>query len=1024
MKLNHNQELAINTTDKNIVVAASAGGGKTTLLINRLTKRIVSDRISLDEIIAITFTEYAAINMKKRLIKSLKQALNDAKNDEESNFINQQLSLVDNSNISTIHSLCLKIIKEYHLDIDLKLEACNNILTDEFKFQYLNQAFELSINGFKGFSDLITYLSSDLYHFDSLKKYVIKIINTANNLNNPLKWLNDQKINSTINTIHDIDKNILDMYLSFIYKKIELIENIANNYLNENENQYIEQFLKNLKHLKELLDNNYKDFVLALGSAFSLKILKNDQGYKQLTDTIAEFLDEIAEYVMPEKDLINSYNHNIYYHNLLIDLCIKVYQNFQDIKKENHCIDFNDIEHYAYTILTKDNQKIAQQYKTKFKEIMIDEFQDTSSLQWDMIKSFAQKNLFIVGDIKQSIYRFRGANPDILNQVLLDNNFLKINIKENYRSDASIINFNNDLFKKTMIINNPNLKKEQIIQDVGLEKHYENNEKIRFIKAQFEDLENGFLIDDSNDEHQVLTVINEIKRLKERNIAYKDIVILVRSHSDKHLIKQVFDYYNIPYFIDDKSSYLNSLGVELIISFLKLIIQPNNKEALISLLLSPLYEEQIEELLIQKNLWTYLKKVEHPILNDIQKLNLLFKENKIYEMISYILKINNLYFNYLNIQQQTNVDYFIEKIESYKDLSIIEIIRLLEETLDLQSDISFAVSKEDDVVRVMTIHQSKGLEFDYVILFSKQKRLTNTDNVVTNEKLGIGFDYVLKERKISTPSFLKRTINWINTLEDRDEYLRLLYVALTRAVKQLIIVDSMLKTDYHNQVELIFHKGLGFGYYIDYMQKNDLNNHFELIEDDYDFNYDFNIHSHFIDQEIISEIKTFNNTSKAILQTSPSKLKEKAKLNFNTQGTSVGDTLHHIMEEIDFKKTYNPDFLVTNYNISLSHAKSIINFLNSDLIKNYLACFKEYSFYKKEDNAINHGFVDLILEFDSKILIIDYKSDNLEHEEEFIDSYHLQLKSYVKIATEIFKHKEIEAYIYSFKLSKFIKIKL
>lgn len=1017
MQLNHNQLKAINEINQNIVVAASAGGGKTTLLINRLTKRIIKDKISLNEIIAITFTEYAAINMKKRLIKSLKQSLKQA-NEIEKDFIYQQLSLVDNANISTIHSLCLKIIKEYHLDLNLSLEACNNILNDEFKHLLLNQAFEKTANNFKDFESLLNYLTNDLYHYENLKANVITIINTAINNKNPINWLKSLKNPQKINNINQINPKLFQDYLSFITNRFKLIKIVANQYLLNNNDDNVLNFLKNLEQIEALMHTSYDEFIMSLGKSLTLKIKPKDEEYKKTKEYIAKRLEEVAKYVMPSQEIIKSINQNNDYQALLIDFSIDVYTNYQDIKKKQNCLDFNDIEHFAYKILSQNDFKLAKEYQHKFKEIMVDEFQDTSSLQWEMIQSFAHNNLFIVGDVKQSIYRFRGAKPEILNQIINDPNFLKININENYRSKASIINFNNELFKQAMAISNPELSFKQIIQEVGLDTQKDDNQKIRFIFNSFTDLENDFLIKDDDKEHKVLNIVAEIKRLHQKKVSFKDIVVLVRNHNDKKLIKEVFEHFNIPYFIDDKSSYLNSLGVEIIISYLKLIINPKNKEALISLLISPLYQMDIELLLLQENIFDYLQIKNHPLIQDLAFLNKLYLNNQIFEIIAYILKINHFYFNYLNLQQQTNVDYFIDKIESYQDLSIIEIIALIEKTANLQKDISFAISKEDDVVKVMTIHQSKGLEFDYVILFSKENKTNNLiPNVVVNEKIGIGFDYLLKDGQLNTPSFFKKTINWINSLEEQAEYLRLLYVANTRAVKQIIIIDSELKKEYFNQLELIFHTNLSFSYYIHYMYNN-FEQHFEKVLVDDDFNYDFS----FKQAQNYQEIKLFDNQAQLIEKISPSKLKDKTTLNLNIKGSLIGTKLHQIMEMIDFKKIYTTDDLIKQYNITNNQALSILNFINDPLIKNYQKVYKEYSFYHQENNNINHGFIDLILEFKDKILIIDYKSDNLLNEIDFINNYKAQIIAYQKIIKNIFKTKKIETYLYSFKLCKFIKI--
>lgn len=1023
MNLNPNQIKAIETIEKNIVVAASAGGGKTTLLINRLVKRIIKDRISLNEILAITFTEYAAINMKKRLIKALKQAYDSADNPLDKDFIQLQLSMVDNANISTIHSFCLNVIKRYHIDIQLPLTMCQNILSTEYEALYFKQAFQKTVSQLDIFN-LVLHVGNDIYQLEHMQQSVQTILKIACSTLDPMSWFDSLMEKQNPETRKDIEPLFLTIYQDAIEQQLSLVSSMCDYYLHEEdpESTNVQEFRSKIQKLIQLNKQDYSSFLFALGGSFSLTNSKKTDppGYKNLKESIKEILNDLANFCMDEKSILQSIKQNQELQKKLISFTKQVYINYQNIKLENISMDFNDIEHFAYKILMQNNGQLANEYKHQFKEIMVDEFQDTSQLQWTMIQSISKQNLFIVGDIKQSIYRFRGAKPTILNKLVKDPNFLTINIEENYRSKESIIRFNNHLFSKTLTLNNPDLTCQQIAQKVGSEKQKEDLRKVRFIPAKKEEFEHDFLLYENEGEYQVLSIINEINRLHQQNIPLKDIVVLVRNHSDKKLLKQAFEYYQIPHFIDDKSSYLNSFGVEIIISFLKLAINKQDKESLLSILLSKLYVCSLEDLLSTTNIWKLLEEEDSPFLTDYQVVSNYIQQNKLIEAISYILTIDDFYVHMLDKQEQTNVDYFIEKIESYQELSCVEILDLLESSMDYQTDISFAVSKEDDVVKVMTIHQSKGLEFDYVILYLRSNSRKHSDSIAIHEELGLGFDYHIQTRQIITDSFQKRIIQWQNDLEDKDEALRLLYVALTRPVKQLIVVSGELNEHYYNRLDYIFQRNLGYPYYIDYMAKNH-SDYFDIqtqLEQ-----YTFLDHN-YSNQNKSNTILTKMESNPIEMQTSsPSQSKKSLQLNFNKSGTKIGDRLHHTMEILDFARKYTEENLLQIENeLTHNQIKSILCFLNHPILQNCIKIYKEYSYYQKENGILNHGFIDLLLEKQDEVIVIDYKSDSLDKEDEFIQRYQKQLNAYREIAIKLFPYKKIGCYIYSFKLAKFIPI--
>ena len=839
MTTNNNQLNAINTLNRKILVSASAGAGKTTILINRLIKRIIHDKVPITNIVAMTFTKAAANEMKKRLIIALNNEINNPNNTKEIiEYVKEQLALSNNANITTIDSFCLKIIKDGYASINLPIEAISNIYTTEQSNLFLKEA----INNI--FNKYIENNQNDIYHlnsiftkkatnFNKLEEIIKNIVYKSLTQSDPDKWFDIlRKNNIKINSFCDIDTNILDCFLSLLDTKIQSCIDLLTPTFNDTDyikkKQEIDQLFNYLVDAKQS-DNIYDKYkyLLEIGK---IKINFNKPSIKGFRSYYKDF---ILPLIFKEEKYVKDNNDQLYINLLLINFAHDVYKEYKRIKFINKGLDFNDMEHYAYDILIANNYELSHVYKNLFQEVMVDEFQDTNELQYQIVSLIVEStNLFMVGDLKQSIYRFRGAKPEIMQRISLEDDTYNITLFNNYRSQRTIVEFNNYLFNRLLNTGNFKIKYEQKdFQLAELDRQIENNYPIcihniselnEFNIAKKENNVNSKFIAD--------LINNSIENSQFKK--YSSYCILVRTNTNVFLLKKYLEQANIPVFIDEKTGYMNSISISIIVSFLTLLNDITEQISLASVLTSSLYDINTDLLLkIQDNsIIEYLKSIEHPFIKDYYKLLSL---ETIEDKINYILNINNFYNDKINIQEKTNVDLFYKNIINLETNSLIEILNYIEEIIDEDRNSAIPISEQDNVCRVMTIHKSKGLQFDVVILYTNTT-FTNNDankNLILSDKFGLGISF----GNILYSNF-KQSINNIvindSIYKDMvEEEIRILYVALTRAKYQIHIISY--DKDMNKYTEDISNK------FISETKSDTLNEHYLKIinHDGDDFRY-------------------------------------------------------------------------------------------------------------------------------------------------------------------------------------------
>ena len=890
MAFTKNQLEAINERNKNILVSAAAGSGKTTVLAERIINKIIKDRVNVDNLLVVTFTKDAAEEMKERIIKRINLEL---EKDNTNSFLSEQLVRINKAQISTIDAFCSKIVRTHFkaINIDPNFRIGDkgelDILTDETLQDFLDKYYEENNKEFINLVDAFTKGSND----DNFKSIFLKIYFKSQNLPYPKKWLkdaynqfkfsNEDEFFSSkiflkmIDYIQDCINEVL-----IIFDKIKLISTGVLDFDNNvNDKSTLESFLLNefsnfynmLEHIKN------KNFKSLIDSIYNLKydrwkpsFLKENPDLKEkiksLRDLYKKFIDEEIIKKFFSKSLQETMEDIKTIYPILYTLCnliIEFDEYFMYIKKEKNIFTFNDIAHFCLSILIDNNQPtdIANEYKQIFDEIIIDEYQDSNSIQEKILSIISHNNRFMVGDIKQCIYRFRQANPAIFNEKYngyfngkLDGK--RIDLNANFRSNKYVIDSINIIFENIMCEKlgevcydeNAKLYNEAIFPEPKDNENILKNCSLNIIDCSeyVKDIDSNDILDIASDEIEANFICKKINELfsnntmvfdkeinKYRPIQYKDIVILMRSKTNFDTFANILSQNNIPVYTEVSNGFYDFTEIATIINILNVLVNPLQDYALIGTMYSPIFNFSSNELLeiklfskdklFYKNILNFIENSENNILknkcklflNKIENWQNLSKSLSINELLSYIYEDSN-YYNYLGLLEngsirQANLYSLLEKAFAFEETNLHGLFNFITyiNKFKLFSDDGKAsiLSKNENVVRIMTIHKSKGLEFPIVFLSNLSKGFNTMDNkeyVLFDEDYMFGIsifnnvDEHMPRKRVS--SIQKSIISYKNKEESYSEEMRILYVALTRAKENLILTGCINK-DFNQTLE-------------------------------------------------------------------------------------------------------------------------------------------------------------------------------------------------------------------------------
>ena len=639
--LTPNQLQAIKKRGKNILVAAAAGSGKTTVLVERIINKIINENVDIDKLLIVTFTNAAASEMRQRILEALYTKISE---DTKNENLQRQIVLLNKANISTIHAFCLEVIRNYFYEIDIssKFRIGDSQEVEILKQESLEEVFEeLYEENNKNFIDLINTYGG--YRDDEqLKELILKIYNYSQSMPFPEKWIDENIEKFNLNVDDNINfgesdwgKILIEFFHQELLACIKELERIRTKLEGNLElEKYYSIISNDIENIKLLLNKDYWDDIY--NDLLELKF----ETWAREKKTDCELKDYCKEIRDNVKDKVKNFSKKIFIYsskeaiediysiygtlNNLKDVIFKFAKKFEENKKEKNIIDFNDIEHFALKILLKEEDgkyiptEVAKLYQQKFVEIAIDEYQDSNLIQESILKSISNgNNIFMVGDVKQSIYKFRGSRPDLFlekydNFVLADDETecikdTKIQLFQNFRSRKNILNYTNIIFENIMSkkIGDLNYTKEEYLNPAGkfdeTTKNVGGKIELNIIdlnETEEEQEESEIQIIEKN-QIEAKFVANRInKLLKEdfyifdkeegyRKVTNKDIVILLRTTQNVAIeYEKELNKLEIPVYSDTNSNYFEAEEIEIILSVLKIINNPNSDIPLVCVLRS------------------------------------------------------------------------------------------------------------------------------------------------------------------------------------------------------------------------------------------------------------------------------------------------------------------------------------------------------------------------------------------------------------------------------------------------------
>jgi len=862
------QKSAVNAEEgKNILVSAAAGSGKTFVLIQRILKLIAVDNKDIRGMLLATFTNAAAAQMSKKIYDALNKLVYEQNINSE--HLKKQIAYLNSSDICTLHSFCIKIIKNYFYvtgmnydfsiidgadDMMLKTEAIDELIED----MYANADSE-----FLKLADIYTTAKGA----ENLKDIILKSYDYAQSRPEGLKWLkneieyynyeNCQKSKWAFE-IYNECINILRHSQSFMKKAI----NIAQGYLDIKSICQLNEEENKIGDLINAIENAYENYFNFEPADFgALRISTKYRG--AIKDEIKNLRDEAKELYKEAAAKMRSLNfskveneNKIIYKTL--SALYKAAEQFNKIygekKAKRKAITFNDCEHICLDILQ--NDEIATEIKKNYEFIFIDEYQDISPLQEEILKLISRDdNLFMVGDIKQSIYRFRLADADIFkakyDNFKNDNNRNELIIlNKNFRSAKNIINCVNAVFEKIMDKNSAGIDYDNDARLV-----YANKENLCeyktdiYIFTKTDDAceeendaknSNDILSDYENTEIEAVNTANIIKDLlntqiydKEhkiyRNAEYKDIVILLQSANiDGQSYCQILNNNNIPASFDAGKGYFDNLEVSLILNLLYVIDNDYSDIALIAVMRAPFFDFSLKDLMKIRNAHNHgffyeaANNYKNNYNDDLsERLNKFYAFIKKYRKKSRYLSIYNLliniyketaYYEYVSLLEEgssrkdnlTQLLNIAKKYEKTGTGGLFGFINYIEKIKASKADaVNVSSAQKSNSVKIMSIHKSKGLEFPIVIIGRTHKEFNKSDlqkEIIFHKKLGVGAVYYDTDLGYKCDSLAKKAIKSACEDELIAEQLRLLYVALTRAEQRLIITCLKTNKDINNDM--------------------------------------------------------------------------------------------------------------------------------------------------------------------------------------------------------------------------------
>ncbi|MBQ9314464.1 MAG: helicase-exonuclease AddAB subunit AddA [Clostridia bacterium] len=1181
MEWTKEQKQAIETKNCKLLVAAGAGSGKTAVLVQRIIDKVIKDKIDIDRLLIVTFTNAAASEMRERIADALYKKVNEFPE------LNKQILLLNRASIMTIDSFCNKVIKDnfFSIDLDPNFKVADMTENELLKIEALDEVIEELYDKDEEMIELYSTNKSD----ENFRSLITRIHSFIQSSPYPENWLHEKCEMYHIESELDFGKTVWGKELIKLARMeiagcIEELEDLADSLMENSEaTNYLLTIQDDILQLKALRLNNslwddfYEDISkikfttlkrapkLDIETAEEVKSIRN-----KVKDKIQKNLrDEI--FISSSEEILRDVN--ILYQRLkkISEIVLLFDKKFKEKKHDKNLIDFSDMEHLCLELLSN-NEAVRNMYKNQYEEILIDEYQDSNLIQETILNLISRGNMFMVGDVKQSIYKFRQARPELFLEKyhtypLVDNDELhdqenivnakKILLFKNFRSNKNIIDECNFIFKNTM-------SKE--VGDIT----YDESEYLKFGAEYYPiDGENAeiHLIEKSNEtidklesssplvapvdtdtvaansvRHEGDSIEDEIeddieekpqlearvvsRRIEElvgsfdvydkktgkmRKAKYGDIVILLRA------TKGYADYFvtelstrNIPVFADVNSGYFENMEVQVMLALLKVIDNPYQDIPLVAVLRSKIGDFDANELtdirLVDKNCSFYEAMQKAAGQGNIKVLNFLNQLSKWREQSKYLrlgefiwnLYEETNYYDYISVMpngsiRKANLDAFLEKAERYDNSSykgLFNFINFIDNLRETTGDMSSnkSIGDSEDVVRVMSIHKSKGLEFPIVFLCGTARKFNQRDErnpIIMHQDFGFGADIINLDTRITYESIPKLSLKQKIKEEALSEEIRILYVALTRAREKLIItclannLDKKIDAWSINQTPYVVANGKCFADWIcgtvfshendwkvykwsysDVLKLNsdvdcesykmlveNIANNFKMtdeyheIDKGFKWKYPYHFSTKLPSKITVTELKRLGDelSDEDVMNRindfipSPNYMQDET-----AGGAKFGTLLHNVMQRINFEtmnieqvvetveekyrkkvKYYLENFMHTNLYKEIKSSKKVYREMPFNLALTQGEIYGETILDESStDEVLIQGVIDLYFETNTGIVLVDYKTDHLNSEEEFINRYRVQLDYYKRALETLTKKKVEKVVIYAFYLNK------
>lgn len=1017
------QQKAIDLEGINIIVSAGAGSGKTAVLTERAKRKVLSG-VHVNELLILTFTNAAAQEMKDRIRSAISKTPG----------LEEELNLVDGAYITTFDSFSLSMVKKYHtrLNITNKIKITDEVLIDMEKRRILDEIMDEHYK--QGSNDFLKLINDFCLKDDKeLKEYVLKAYKKIELKYDKTKFIeeyfniyNENKINSFI-----------DEYLTIIKEKQSIVKRMFKRLDEYFDGDFIAKMQDGYKKFLEA--NTYDEFLQSFDIPRIVVPRNSDEEGKKIKSNIKEIVDDLKKtyFVYENTDEIrNEITSTIPNTKIIFEIIKELDKRLDEYKLKKQVFNFNDISRLAIQVV-ENNPDIREELRNSFNEIMVDEYQDTSDTQEKFISLISNNNVYMVGDMKQSIYRFRNANPKIFKDkydTYRDTNQgEKIDLLKNFRSRKEVLDdinilfdyvmddkiggadyqashrmvFGNDLYV-TNGLTNQNYKTDIITYNAKELGRITKDEEEAFIIG-------NDILDKINSNYQIFDKDEKILR----NAEYKDFVILLDKSTNFTLYKKIFEYLHIPLtilkdesFKQDDDAYIFKNLLKLIICIKEKRIDNEFKYAFTSISRSFLYkisDNEIYNYLINNNYTesTLYKELE-PLIEEIDTTNVSNFIRKLLNTINYDLKLLNIS-NIKSFRVRSEYFYNLSKDFEENGNTIYEFVEYLDNIFKEDYDLKFNINgSNSNSCMIMTIHKSKGLEYPicyFAGLTNEFNMMELKERIIFDNEYGLILPYVNESYK---ETVLKTLLKRRTKLEEISEKIRLFYVAVTRAKEKMIIV--MPELEEYEEINDI----------VNITTREKYNSIYSIIKSIYSQIEKYTSKSNIIatkdylisqtNGKYVSSNKEIINVEEIDIETEKVEEKHFSKDNIHLitkeekEVMDFGTEVHKILEELDFN-----DISSIN-NISNKMIRNKVNsFINCDIMKNVKdkIVHKEYEFIYKEDNIINHGIIDLLLEDKEECIIIDYKLKNIND-----SNYDKQLNGYRKYIEEK-TNKKVSCYLYS-----------